>query len=311
LRLVLTGNNRAACLVLDLAVSLFGVEDVLAVAPAPGSGAAWHESLADRASAHGVQVFAPASINSTDAIERILRHRPELMLSVYYTQLFRRPLFEAVACPILNFHPSLLPRHRGTAPLIWAIVEGDDCTGVTVHHIDAGIDTGPIVLQRVLPIHPDDTGFELHQKAALLTRACAMELLRWLAVGGAIPQGRAQQGISTAHSSRDPQVNRVNWTDPTTRILNIVRALAPPLEGAHTFLADEQINLHRLTRPTQTPTSSRGRPPGFVERGPGDAALVWTADGFVELDTIAVQGRVLHRSDVWRMPGLAEGQLVG
>ena len=90
---------------------------------------------------------------------------------MYYTQLFRALLDAMRGRYALNFHPSLLPRHRGVAPLIWAIAEGDAKAGLTVHHIDADVDAGRIVMQRPLPIHRDDTGFSLHMKTAKLVRA--------------------------------------------------------------------------------------------------------------------------------------------
>jgi methionyl-tRNA formyltransferase len=84
-------------------------------------------------------------------------------------------------------------------------------TGVTAHHIDAGIDTGRVVAQRKLPIHPDDTGHTLHRKAARLVSATAAELLRDFLTGRGVPEGSPQSGRVTSHSTRDPQLNRIDF----------------------------------------------------------------------------------------------------
>src|SRR4051812_43702239 len=152
-RVVLAGNNEAACLVLDLLVETLAPENILVIAPPGGVHHGWQPSLAAAAAERGVPTVAPADVNDPETVERVRAHGAGLLLSIYYTQIFRGPLLEAVAGPSVNFHPSLLPLHRGVAPLIWSLIEGDTKTGVTAHHIDATIDTGAILLQRSLPIH--------------------------------------------------------------------------------------------------------------------------------------------------------------
>src|SRR4051794_2472872 len=143
-------------------VQVWNREEILVIAPPHGPAHAWQPSLADRAANLGVRVLTPSDVNDEVTISEIRRRASDLLLSVYYTQLFTTDLMEAVDGRRLNFHPSLLPRHRGTAPLIWAIAEGDEQTGVTVHELTRGVDTGPILWQRPLRIHPDDTGYTLH-----------------------------------------------------------------------------------------------------------------------------------------------------
>src|SRR2546423_4522960 len=139
-------------------LELWPASDILALAPPESVRHEWQPSLADEARARGVPVAQPERVNDDHVLDRIRGHRPDLLLSVYYTQIFRPALLEAIDGPALNFHPSLLPRHRGTAPLIWAIVEGDALTGVSVHELTVGVDEGPLVDQKSLPIHPNDTG---------------------------------------------------------------------------------------------------------------------------------------------------------
>jgi methionyl-tRNA formyltransferase len=281
-RVLLAGNNEAACLVLDLLLEALPPRHVLAVVPPGGVHHAWQPSLERHAAARGVPVLAPLDVNDDATVAAVAGHRAELLLSVYYTQLFGERLLAALEGPAVNFHPSLLPRHRGVAPLIWAIAEGDTMTGVTAHHIDAGIDTGRVVAQRKLPIHPDDSGHTLHRKAARLVSGTAAELLRgWLA-GHGVPEGSAQSGRATSHSTGDPQLNRIDFSQPRARIRDIVRALAPPLPGAWCEVGERRLVLARVT-PVEAGSAFAGTP-GMLTRLPGGDWGVWAADGLLRID---------------------------
>jgi methionyl-tRNA formyltransferase len=102
---------------------------------------------------------------STESINKVaLPFRPDIIASVYYRHIFKPPVIEACDGRIFNMHPSLLPRHRGCSSVPWAMIEGDTVTGVTFHYIDAGVDTGRILLQASVPILPDDTQAALYQR---------------------------------------------------------------------------------------------------------------------------------------------------
>jgi methionyl-tRNA formyltransferase len=280
-RVVLAGNNEAGCLVLDLLLEALSPADVLVVAPPGGVHHGWQPSLAAAAAESGVTAIAPADVNAPETVERVRAHGAGLLLSIYYTQIFRAELLDAVAGPAINFHPSLLPRHRGVAPLVWSLVEGDTATGVTAHHIDATIDTGAVLLQRPLPIHPADTGYDLHRKAARLVAAVAAELLReWLATGE-LPAGAPQTGTGSYHSLRDPQVNRLQFDQPAERVRNIVRALAPPLPGAWCEIGGRRLTFERVSHAAP---QARSKPPGMLERLPDGGWAVWAQDGPLRID---------------------------
>lgn len=278
---MIAGNNTAAVLVLELLLEWLPPAAVLALAPPQSATSDWQMSLADAAERRGVVAMTPGDVNAADVVAAVAAHNADLLLSVYYTQLFREPLLAAVPGGCLNFHPSLLPLHRGHAPVIWAIVEGDDVTGLSVHHVDSGIDTGPIVYRRSIPIHPLDTGFQLHQKMNRLVAATAADLLRRYAAGSPIPAGEVQSGEATLHSRRDPQVNHVDWALPAERIRNVVRALAPPLPGAFARLGGRTIVIAEVEHAPSR--GLRGGAPGMVEVGSDGVPVVATGDGAVRL----------------------------
>jgi methionyl-tRNA formyltransferase len=110
-------------------------------------------SVAELFRARGIEVLRPdGSINAPDFLEALRRRRPDLLVSVAGNQVFRRPLIELAPRGCLNGHSALLPRHRGLMPTFWALKQGDSETGVSVFFVDEGIDTGPILVQRRIPI---------------------------------------------------------------------------------------------------------------------------------------------------------------
>lgn len=295
--LLLAGNNIAGQYALDVALDLLGPEAITVLAPPDPATHSWQVSLAGAARGAGVRTLTPEDVNAGPAVRDVAATRPELVLSVYYTQIFRTAFFEAIDCPLVNFHPSLLPRHRGTAPLVWAIALGETRTGVTAHHIDAGVDTGDIIDQQPLPIHRDDTGYTLHRKAACLVRAMTASLLRQWARDGTLPPRREQHGEASYHSRSDPPLNHLTWSAPAERIRNVVRALAHPLPGAHAWVDGRQIVLDRVE--AVSPAAGQGeRPPGMVTLlGDADPAA-WAGDALVRLvsvieDGVAVPARQL------------------
>ena len=218
MKVVLAGNGLAACNVCDLLCEAHA--DPLCISPPEHP--AWQEDLAVRARTWGLNCLTPEDINA------VTIGQPDLFLSVYYPQIFRGELLERIRGRALNFHPSLLPRHRGVSPLLFALMEDDERTGVTIHHIDDGIDTGRIVMQWSFPIEDSDTGYDLHLKAAALVREMAAELLPPLLNGGPIPEGYEQHGEPSYHSRAD-YVSGVDLDWPLGRQDRVARALAPPL----------------------------------------------------------------------------------
>ncbi|NYD24592.1 methionyl-tRNA formyltransferase [Kineococcus aurantiacus] len=283
-KVVLAGNNSPAIEVLRLLLERLDAGSVLAVAPTEGSKHEWQPSLADAAHAAGVRCLQPADVNDPSTIAAVREHDADLLLSVYYTQIFKAPFLAAIRGPKINFHPALLPRHRGTAPLIWAIVSGDAMAGVTAHHIDEGIDTGAPIARKPFPIHHEDTGFDLHRKATRLVHRMAADLLNDLLTGRPLPNQEVGHHEPSYHGRADARLNHLNWKDSSHRIRNIVRALAHPFPGAYVIAGAERVILERVQ--SVEPSADLGsRPPGSVELPHGKGPLVWTSTGLLRIET--------------------------
>jgi methionyl-tRNA formyltransferase len=123
-------------------------------------------SLREVKARHNIHVVGSKDVNDAETMTIIRGWQPDLVISIYLNQLIRRELIELPRLGCLNIHPALLPRNRGLFPYFWAMTNGDQETGVTLHWVDERFDTGDLLLQEVLPIDPDETMTSLQYKSA-------------------------------------------------------------------------------------------------------------------------------------------------
>jgi len=142
-------------------------------------------------------------------------------------EIFLRPKWGAV-----NLHSSLLPKYRGVHPVSWALIDGQTETGVTLHRIDSGIDTGPILDQAVIPIEASDDLWSLTERLNRLSADLAVDLFRKLAATGTMPQGRPQSGPSSYARKRLPEDGAFSFDWTSRKIRDLIRALPPPMPAA-------------------------------------------------------------------------------
>jgi methionyl-tRNA formyltransferase len=222
--------------------------------------------------AAGIPVDQPVTLRTEAGRAGLRGWAPELLVVVAYG-LILPP--EALAIPsrgCLNIHGSLLPRWRGAAPIQRALLAGDTVTGVTIMLMDAGLDTGPMLLERPWPIGPADTSATLHDALATLGAEALLEAIAGLESGAIQPRPQPAEGATYAPKVAKVEA-RIDWNEAATLIDRRIRAYQPwPV--AETALDGEQLRLHEA-RPVSDAAASRphGVAPGTV-LGLRDGALV-------------------------------------
>jgi methionyl-tRNA formyltransferase len=171
-------------------------------------------------------ILQPTRIKERQPIEEIRALLPDVIVVMAYGQILPRDVLEIPKIACLNLHASLLPRWRGAAPIQAAIAAGDRATGITVMHMDEGLDTGDILLQRTIDIRPDDSGGSLHDRLAQIAPEALLESLRTLAKGSAppIPQDDALVTYAPRLKRED---GRIDWSEPAEIIERKIRAFNP------------------------------------------------------------------------------------
>jgi methionyl-tRNA formyltransferase len=187
--------------------------------------------------------------------------------------LLPEAMFSAPRLGCVNIHSSLLPRYRGIHPVQWALVNGEEKTGVTLHQIDKGVDTGPILLQRELAIKQSHDIHSLTEDLNVISAALAVELFQFIAAKNTLPPGVAPRGASSYARRRTPEDSRLDWNWPAVRIFNLVRAMRPPMPPA--YCQDAWILSCALAE-------GRGKPGEVLAAGEGKY-LVACGEGAVEV----------------------------
>lgn len=194
------------------------------------------------AAALGLPITQPEQIrNNSEFRAQLESLRPDAIVVVAYGRIVPKWMIDLPRLGNLNAHASLLPKYRGAAPIQWAIASGESATGVTTMRIDAGLDTGDILLQRELPIAPDDTAVTLAPRLAGLAAQLMVETLRGLDEGRLVarPQDHARATLAPLLKKED---GRIDFARPAREIHNRVRGFHP-WPGAFTRFRDKTLTL--------------------------------------------------------------------
>ncbi len=189
----------------------------------------------------GLTVFTPPNINTAESLQQLRQLLPDLLVVVAYGQLLSEELLAIPSLGAINIHGSLLPRYRGAAPMQRALMNGDGSSGVTIIYLDAGMDSGDMIIKQEIELSADETFGSLHDKLMLLGADLLLEALALIEQGCAprIAQEH-QQATYAAKIRREEEL--VVWDEAATTVHNQIRAL-DPFPGAYTLSEGKRLKL--------------------------------------------------------------------
>lgn len=183
--------------------------------------------------AEGIPLFQPERLRRVEAVEHVRAWAPDLIVVAAYGQILRPSILEIPRLGVLNVHASLLPRWRGAAPVQAALLAGDTVTGVTIMKLDEGMDTGPVVAKREVPILPGEMGGELEARLAEIGGQLLLGVLPDYIAGLVQPQPQPQEGVTLA-PRMTAEAASIDWMCSAAVLECHVRAFAPT-PGAFTL----------------------------------------------------------------------------
>ncbi len=189
--------------------------------------------------ANGIEVDQPEKLRTEEQRARLAARAPDVLVVAAYGLLLPPAVLALPRLGCINIHASLLPRWRGAAPIHRAIEAGDAQTGITIMQMDEGLDTGPMLLRRVLPIAADDTTASLHDRLAALGGECIVEALGALAGGGLAATPQPAEGVTYAAKIGRAEAD-IDWSRPAAEIERAMRAF-DPFPGAVSTLRDTAV----------------------------------------------------------------------
>ena len=239
------------------------------------------------AEARGIALEQPRTLKDPDALKRLAGLEPDLLITAAYGLLLPPTVLELPVHGCWNLHASLLPRWRGASPINQAILAGDSETGVSLMQMEAGLDTGPVLLQAKLPIGPRETAGTLHDRLARLAAQVLAEGLDAL-IKDRLPEPQPQDESRATHAPLIGKEDaRLDWNLPAERLATMVRAYNPwPV--AHGEIRGEPIRVFEAW-PTTAMLDARPTPPGSPVTGHGQLDCLRVACGQGVLDITELQ----------------------
>jgi methionyl-tRNA formyltransferase len=233
-----------------------------------------------------LQIFQPTKIKTPEALETFRSHKADVAVVVAYGRILPQTFLESFSKGAINVHFSLLPKYRGAAPVNWAIVQGETKTGVTTMKMDAGLDTGDILLQSETPIEKDETAIELMQKLSILGAELLSETLGKFDVLTPKPQDEAQTTLAPIMKKED---GLINWNLDASVIANRVRGFQP-FPTAFTFYNGKKMTLWKAT--TGENTEFKAPNVGEILEAKGNNLLIYCGgDSVLRIEALQLEGK--------------------
>jgi methionyl-tRNA formyltransferase len=265
-----------------------------------------------------VPVAQPATLRSPEDRAELAAWNPDVLVVVAYGLILPKAVLDIPRLGCVNMHASLLPRWRGAAPVERALLAGDESTGVTIMQMDAGLDTGPILLQRPVAIDPNDTGISLRARLAAEGAGALLEALQGLASGALHPRPQPAGAVTYARKLEKREA-AIDWSRPAVEIERQVRGLQPwPV--AETELSDprsgeaSRLLVYSARVAPAGSTADAGRPGCVLETdGHHQKGYIRVQCGDGALDLLTLQrpgGQPLSASLFTRGPRAIEPSMV-
>jgi methionyl-tRNA formyltransferase len=239
----------------------------------------WFKTPAVAAREKGVPVLTPESVNTPEWRERIAALQPDLILSVYYRHMIGTKILALPRLGAWNMHGSLLPKYRGRAPINWAVLHGEPRIGMTLHRMVKSADAGAVVDQEGVDLGPRDTAEQAFRKVLPCARRVLARQIDALLAGTAkeTPQDDAQ---ATYFGGRKPEDGRILWSQGSTQIFNLIRAVTDPYPGAFIDVGPARLMVWWVETDSPATQGKRGKPGEIISIAP---LVIATGDGTIEL----------------------------
>ncbi len=303
MRIVVHGQQAFGRAVLERLLA--NGDDVVAVFSAPDKEGRPRDPLAELAEAKGLPLHQPASWKTPEAKELMARYKPDVCMMAYVTLFVPQDVIDLPTKGTFQYHPSLLPRHRGPSSINWPIIQGASKTGLTIFWPNEGLDEGPILLQKEVAIAPDDTLGSLYFNRLFPMGVDAMmEALALVRAGKApaIPQDESQATYESWCGKKDAEID---WSRSASEIYNLIRG-CDPQPGAWT------THKGAVTQIYDCALSEGGCEPGEIIDVAAAGVRVATSDGAITIKRVRNStGKKISSAEWVAEAGLRTGDRLG
>ncbi|KXZ39599.1 methionyl-tRNA formyltransferase [Alkalithermobacter thermoalcaliphilus JW-YL-7 = DSM 7308] len=175
---------------------------------------------------HGIKVYQPSKVKDKEFVDILKQLNPDIIIVIAFGQILSKDILSIPKHGCINVHSSLLPKYRGAAPINWAIINGEEVTGVTTMYMDEGLDTGDMILKIETKIGDEETAGELHDRLSVLGAKVLSETLNLIKKGTVLRQKQDDSQASYA-PIMDKNLGNINWNKSAQDIFNLIRGTNP------------------------------------------------------------------------------------
>lgn len=295
MRVVFMGTPEFAVPTLE---ALIAHHEVIAVVTQPDKPKGRGKAMAcppvkETAMAHDIPVYQPVRVREESFVGTLRELQPDVIVVVAFGQILPESILNIPPYGCINVHASLLPRYRGAAPMQWAIINGEEETGITTMYMAKGLDTGDMIDTVVIPIDPKETGETLHDKLSAAGGKLILQTLEELEAGTAkrIPQDDAKSSYAGMLTR---ELGEIDWTKSAVEIERLIRGLNS-WPSAYTYLHGKTLKIWDAdvaqSDARQEETALSKTAPGTVTAVKKDCFYVQTGDGQLKVNEVQLQGK--------------------
>lgn len=237
---------------------------------------------------HDIPVYQPVKVRQPECVARLKSYQADVIVVVAFGQILPKEILDMTPYGCINVHASLLPKYRGAAPIQWAIISGEEVTGVTTMQMDEGLDTGDMILKTEVPITKEETGESLHDKLAQAGAKLCVETLEALEDGTAVFE---HQGETTTPYAKmlNKKMGDIDWKQSAIEIERLVRGLNS-WPSAYTHWGDKVLKIWRAEAVKDVSRADAKEPGTVLETGK-DFFHVQTGDGVLKVNELQIPGK--------------------
>ena len=244
----------------------------------------------EAAIAHEIPVYQPARVREPECIEYLRQYAPDIIIVVAFGQILPKEILEMPKYGCVNVHASLLPKYRGAAPIQWAVINGEEVTGVTTMRMDEGLDTGDMIMKTELSLDAKETGGSLFDKLAVEGAKLCVETVSAIQAGSATYTPQDHQAATLTKIIKK-QLGNIDWNKSAKEIECLIRGLNP-WPSAYTKLSGKTLKIWDA----EVISEDTDKQPGTITTVGKKELLVQTGQGQLSLKEVQLEGK--KRMDV-------------
>jgi len=235
---------------------------------------------------HGLDIYQPSTLRNEDFAELLSNIAPDVIVVAAYGKILPKNVIDFPRYGCINIHASLLPKYRGASPITAAIINGEDTTGITIIHMDEGIDTGDMISKREIPIGQDEIFADIHDKLAQIGGELIVEALTLIKSGTAPREKQSECNIDASYAPKiDNEMCEIDWHLPAKNIHDKIRGLSP-IPTAFTWINGRKLKVYKSKIADDCQSDNKY---GEVLID-GKIIRVKTLDKFIELLELQIEG---------------------